>query len=128
MGLTSVQVVLQCLYSQCRTTEFGSALHHALCECSDLGLDTSDFLPPLIRQQGLRRRANLDTIDATASASATHSVSRRYASVSAGIHSRPTRSADYGPTPTATVPFLMPTTLTAALSIASTNGAILEQL
>lgn len=126
--LTILQVVLQCLYSQCQTTQFGSAIHHALSECSDDGLDTFNFLPPLIRHQGLRKRASLDAVYATASASATHSVSRRYASVSAGSNPHPTRSAAYGPTPTPTVSYFTPTTLTSALSVASTNGTVLRHL
>lgn len=126
--LTVVQVVLQCLYSQCQTTQFGSALHHALSECSDYGVDASDFLPPLIRHEGLRKRTNLKVAYATVSASAIHSVSRRYASVSAGNNPRQTRSAAYAPTQIPTVSFLTPTTLTSAPSVTSTNITILQQL
>lgn len=48
--------MLQCLYSQCQTTQFGSALHHTLSACPNAGIDAVDALPPLIRNQRLRKR------------------------------------------------------------------------
>lgn len=89
------QAVFQCLYSQCQTAQFGSALHHALAECSSFVEDGSDILPHLIRHQGLRKRESSLTGYASgyASASAVHSVYRRFASASAPANPRPTRSA-----------------------------------
>lgn len=83
--LTLNQVVLQCLYSQCLTSQFGPALHHTLSACSDSTPDTPDVEPPLIRYQSLRKRGAPTTGAASGhvSASAVHSVARRSASASA---------------------------------------------
>ena len=86
VGLTnSTKAVLQCLYSQCPTTQFASAMHFALLTCSGTNMDTSDTLPPLIRHQGLRKRGIPVTgvVSTHASASAVHSVLRRSVSGSA---------------------------------------------
>ena len=93
--LISCKAVFQCLYSQCQTAQFGSALHYALAECSSFTTDGSENLPPLIRHQGLRKRESPLTGYASgyASASVVHSVYRRYASASAPANPRPTRSA-----------------------------------
>ncbi|SLM38462.1 Extracellular membrane protein, CFEM domain [Lasallia pustulata] len=86
--------VFQCLYSQCQTAQFGSALHHALAECSSFTSDVSD-IPHLIRRRVHRKRDSPLTgyRSGYASASAVHSVYRRYASASAPANPRPTRSA-----------------------------------
>lgn len=87
------QAVLQCLYSQCQTAQFGSALHHALSKCSSLETEIADISPPLLREQGLRKknkRAVGDTSD-PGSAPAIGSVARQSASASA-TSKRPTRS------------------------------------
>ena len=89
------QVVLQCLYSQCQTTRFGTALHQVLSACTDYETDTLDASPPIIRHQGLRKRGSPSNVYASGhlSATAAHSVARRSFSVSAYVNSRPTRSA-----------------------------------
>ena len=87
------QAVLQCLYSQCQTAQFGSALHHALSKCSSLETEIADISPPLLREQGLRKR-NKRTVENTSdpgSAPAIGSVARQSASASA-TSKRPTRS------------------------------------
>lgn len=94
-GLRSLtlQAVLQCLYSQCQTAQFGSALHHALSKCSSLEKGIADISPPLLREQGLRKR-NKRTVEDTSdpgSAPAIGSVARQSASASA-TSKRPTRS------------------------------------
>lgn len=128
--LTLVQAVLQCLYSQCQTTHFGSALHFALSQCAEYGLGTTDILPPLIRHQGLRKRAYPDLKDLSvhAIASATHSVARRLASISAVPYPKPTRSAAYPAANTYANPHSLPTTLITAVLSASGNGTVPQAL
>lgn len=87
------QAVLQCLYSQCQTAQFGSALHHALSKCSSLETEIADISPPLLLEQGLRKR-NKRTVEDTSdpgSAPAIGSIARQSASASATLK-RPTRS------------------------------------
>lgn len=50
------QVVFQCIYSQCPSAHFGSALHIALTNCSEFDTMEQRSLPPLLRQQSLRKR------------------------------------------------------------------------
>ena len=99
-----IQVVLQCLYSQCPTTQFGSALHYALLECPSFGNNESEYLPPLIGHQGLRKRANKPLASVSAqvlghyvSASAGRLLARRSVIASAFVRARPTRSQDRYP-------------------------------
>ena len=96
------KVVLQCLYSQCQTSQFGSALHQTLSACSDSAVDTLDALPPLIRHPGLRKRGSPSNgyVSGQLSASAIHSVARRSVSASAYVSTRPTRSVGHFPTVT----------------------------
>ena len=112
--------MLQCLYSQCQTTQFGSALHQTLTACSDSGIDALDALPPLIRHQGLRKRGSQSIGYATGrlSASAVHSVARRSVSASAYVSARPTRSVGHLPAHTHD----LPTSLTMA-TFTSSSGA-----
>lgn len=105
-------VVLQCLYSQCQTTQFGSALHHALSECSDPKTGAPDIFPPLIRHQGLRKRGSQPIVSIAAPARvvmvsvsakiAGHSVARRsvVASGIARFSARPLRSVIRSAAPT----------------------------
>ena len=92
------KAVLQCLYSQCQTTHFATALHYAIDACPGSALDSSDTLPPFIRHQGLRKRNNPANAhgsgarSASVSASAVHLLARRSASGSLVASSRPTRS------------------------------------
>ena len=93
------KVVLQCLYSQCQSTVFGSALHQTLAACPGSALDALDTLPPLIRHQGLRKRNNVMSIHGAHSASVSVSTSRKLARRSAAgsvvRSARPTRSVPY---------------------------------
>ena len=115
-------MVLQCLYSQCQTTQFGSALHQTLTACSDLGVDTFDALPPLIRHQGLRKRGSpsIGYVSGRLSASATHSVARRSVSASAYVSARPTRSVGRQAAQTHGLPI----SLAAAISIPSSGASM----
>ena len=99
--LTNIlQVVLQCLYSQCQTTQFGSAVHLTLSACSNSGMDALDALPPLIRHHGLRKRGSPSNgyVSGHLSVSAIQSVARRSVSASAYVSARPTRIAGRFPT------------------------------
>lgn len=118
------QVVLQCLYSQCQTTQFGSALHQTLSACTDHGMDTLDALPPLIRHQGLRKRGSPSIGYATGhlSASAIHSVARRSVSASAYVSARPTRSVGHLPAHTHDLPISLSVAVFAPSSGANVNN------
>lgn len=113
-------VVLQCLYSQCQTTQFGSALHQTLSACSGSGMDTLDASPPLIRHQALRKRgsSNIGYASGHLSASAIHSVARRSVSASAYVSARPTRSVGHLPAYTDALPM----SLLVAISAPSSDG------
>lgn len=101
--------MLKCLQSQCHTAQFGSALHHTIARCSDYFSSLPDVIPPLIRHQGLRKRASSNSTHMTArpqasvrsfsamtSASRAHSVQRRSVSASASINLiQPSQSAAY---------------------------------
>jgi hypothetical protein len=50
------QSVFQCLYSQCDTAQFGSALHHAISQCSGTGGEFLLTVPPVANHDVLRRR------------------------------------------------------------------------
>ncbi|PMD14342.1 hypothetical protein NA56DRAFT_664679 [Hyaloscypha hepaticicola] len=51
------QVVFQCLYSQCDTVHFGSALHHIIAQCFGTGSGLPLFAaPPIPNREDLRRR------------------------------------------------------------------------
>lgn len=118
------QVVLQCLYSQCQTTQFGSALHQTLSACSDSAMDTLDALPPLIRHQGLRKRGSpsIGYASGHLSGSTIHSVARRSVSASAYVSARPTRSVGHLPAPTRDLPVSLSVTLPAPASGANVNS------
>lgn len=81
----TIKAVLQCLYSQCQTAQFGSALHHALSKCSSLETEIADISPPLLREHGLRKRDKRTVGDMSdpGSAPAIGSVARQSASASA---------------------------------------------
>ena len=118
------QLVLQCLYSQCQTTQFGSALHQTLLACSGPALDTLDALPPLIRHQGLRKRGSptISYASGHLSASAIHSVARRSVSASAYVSARPTRGLGHLPARLHDLPTSIPVTFPAPLSGAKLNS------
>ncbi|KAE9370551.1 hypothetical protein N431DRAFT_546364 [Stipitochalara longipes BDJ] len=49
--------VFQCLYSQCDTVHFGSALHHIIAQCFGTGSEMPIFVaPPVPNRDDLRRR------------------------------------------------------------------------
>ncbi|KAI9813508.1 MAG: hypothetical protein M1832_006306 [Thelocarpon impressellum] len=48
--------VFQCLYSQCQTAQFGSALHHAIAACPLDDQEDSKAAPRLIRGARVRKR------------------------------------------------------------------------
>ena len=58
--------MLKCLQSQCHTAQFGSALHHTIARCSDYFSSLSNVIPPLIRHQGLRKRARSYSVQMSA--------------------------------------------------------------
>ena len=104
-SLTSLQAVFQCLYSQCQTAHFGSAIHSALMECSGPDTETHDVLPHLIRHQKSRKRHNTYSDPGSvlapsygsgySSASRTYYATTRHATGSASGYSR-SRSASLG--------------------------------
>ena len=124
------QVVLQCLYSQCQTTQFGSALHHTLSVCTDYGVDTSDASPPLVRHQSIRKRGSLSISSASGhlSASVIHSVARRSVSASAYGTTRPTRSIGHFPIHTHDLPLSSSVATTAPSNSANLNESIVLAL
>ena len=120
------QVVLQCLYSQCQTTQFGSALHHTLSVCTDYGVDISDVSPPLVRHQGIRKRGSPSISSASGhlSSSAIHSVARRSVSASPYGTTRPTRSIGHLPVQTPDLPLSSSVAIPAPSNSANRNEAI----
>ena len=121
------QVVLQCLYSQCQTTRFGSALHHTLSVCTDYGVEASDASPPLVRHQGIRKRGSLSISSASGhrSASVIHSVARRSVSASAYGTTRPTRSIGHLPVHTHDLPLSSSVAAPAPSNSANLNESIM---
>lgn len=115
--LLSAQAVLQCLYSQCQTAQFGSALHYAIAQCSENDSRSNDILPALVRHKALHGRAVPSMYaSASVSASAIHSVARRQLSVSAPGNARPTRSAAYTSPRVHITPIPVPTSRLAAFN------------
>jgi hypothetical protein len=51
-----LQSLFQCLYSQCDTAHFGSALHHAISQCSSLDSEIILSIPRIPKHDVLRRR------------------------------------------------------------------------
>lgn len=52
----SLKSVFQCLYSQCETAHFGSALHHVIAQCFGTGNEILFAVPPIPNYDSLRRR------------------------------------------------------------------------
>lgn len=123
-------VVLQCLYSQCQTTQFGSALHHTLSVCTDYGVDTSDASPPLVRHQSIRKRGSpsIGSASGHLSASVIHSVARRSVSASAYGTTRPTHSIGHVPIHTHDLPLSSSVATTALSNSANLNESIVLAL
>ncbi|OWP06752.1 hypothetical protein B2J93_9 [Marssonina coronariae] len=48
--------VFQCIYSQCDTVHFGSALHHAIAQCFGTNDEVFFAIPPIPNRDSLRRR------------------------------------------------------------------------
>lgn len=88
------QAVLQCLYTQCQTSQFGAAVHQALLTCSTYETFYSNNLPLLIRHQSLRKRSNrtLGNMSSHASASVIRSIARRSTTFSAFTNAYPSKS------------------------------------
>ncbi|KAI4110654.1 MAG: hypothetical protein LQ339_001231 [Xanthoria mediterranea] len=102
--------VLQCLYSQCQTSQFGCALHHTMAHCFEEDSQTVQTLPALIRHQALRKRQIPGAYaSASVSSSAVHSVARGQLSASALDNARPTRSASSTSLLTDVIPIAVPT-------------------
>lgn len=120
------KVVFQCLYSQCPTTQFGSALHHSLSACRDYDAGTLNALPPLVRHQGLRKRGIQTTgmVSGRVSTSATHSVARRSVSASVVHSARITKSV--GSLPTLKPRALSSDALLAPLGTEDTDTTIIQ--
>ena len=70
-ALISSKALLQCLYSQCQTAQYGLALHHAISTCSKYGSNVVPMLPTLIRHRN-RRTPDVETVPDHASSSASH--------------------------------------------------------
>ena len=96
--IDKIQVVFQCLYSQCSTSNFGPALHHAISRCTSDGHEFLSIHPPLIRHDGLRKRWDFEADQQSGSL------------LSSAFASYPTQSAGNGQTPTKVLkgPFFMP--------------------
>ena len=120
--IDGLKAILQCLYSQCQTSLFPTALHYALAACPSSAPDSSDTLPPLIRHQGLRNR-NSPTREnrsgaqtASVSVSAHRLLARRSASSSVVVSSRPTRSIANLPSKTHSLMTTFPATFVTSVS------------
>lgn len=87
-------------------------------------MDTLDALPPLIRNQGLRKRGSpsIGYTSGHLSASAIHSVARRSVSASAYVSARPTRSLGHLPAPTHDSPMSLSVALPVPSSGANGDG------
>ncbi|KAL2065429.1 hypothetical protein VTL71DRAFT_3099 [Oculimacula yallundae] len=48
--------VFQCIYSQCDTAHFGSALHHAIAQCFGTSNEVFFAVPPIPNREALQRR------------------------------------------------------------------------
>lgn len=51
-----IKSVFQCLYSQCDTAHFGSAVHHVIAQCYGTGNEVLFVVPPIPNRDSLRRR------------------------------------------------------------------------
>ncbi|CZS98228.1 uncharacterized protein RAG0_07031 [Rhynchosporium agropyri] len=56
MPSTKTSSVFQCIYSQCDTAHFGSALHHAIAQCFGTNNEVFFAVPPIPNREALRRR------------------------------------------------------------------------
>jgi hypothetical protein len=127
--LTRTKSVFQCLYSQCDTAHFGSALHYVIAQCYGAGNEILFAVPPIPNRDSLHRReaeyAAGAKLYGSGSAVGYPTESTGYATQSAGY---PTQSVGgpYSPSPTpsppsmetATSPALIPATPTVPSYIA----------
>ena len=91
--------MFQCLYSQCQTADFGSALHLAITQCSSHDFMGSSFVPHILRQRGYEARShdqNTKHVGSVSWSAIHHTIG--YRSIS------PTRSVEYRPQATLTRP------------------------
>ena len=88
------QAILQCLYTQCQTSQFGAAVHQALLTCSTYETFYSNNLPQLIRHQSLRKRSSktLGNMSSHASASVIRSIAHRSTTFSTFSNPYPSKS------------------------------------
>ncbi|PBP22992.1 hypothetical protein BUE80_DR006161 [Diplocarpon rosae] len=102
--------VFQCIYSQCDTAHFGSALHHAMAQCLGTKNEVFFAVPPIPNRDSLRRREEEYAAGEKLYGSGSGSASG-YPTNSANF---PTQSANYltdsvggsySPSPTASLPF-----------------------
>ncbi|KAH7333455.1 hypothetical protein BKA65DRAFT_553800 [Rhexocercosporidium sp. MPI-PUGE-AT-0058] len=126
--LTSPKSVFQCIYSQCDTAHFGSALHHAIAQCFGTSNEVFFAVPPIPNRDTLRRREEEYAAGAklvgsgSAAGYPTESATFPVQSVN-----YPTDSVGgpYSPSPTASTPFpFFP--LTSATSPAVTSATPTE--
>lgn len=123
------QSVFQCIYSQCDTAHFGSALHHAIAQCFGTRNEVFFAVPPIPNRDALRRReeeyAAGDRLAGSGSAAGYPTESATYPVQSANF---PTDSVGgpYSPSPTSTLfPFFPLNTATspAITSVTPTEPA-----
>lgn len=120
---------MQCLYSQCQTAHFASALHHTIEQCSEDDSQFAQNLPALIRHQGLRIRAVPSMYaSASVSAPAIHSGVRRQSSTLAPGKARPTRTPASTSRRTAITPIALPTSHCARLNATIFNTTAVSSL
>ncbi|KAH6716358.1 hypothetical protein BKA61DRAFT_342067 [Leptodontidium sp. MPI-SDFR-AT-0119] len=100
--------VFQCIYSQCDTAHFGSALHHAIAQCFGTSNEVFFAVPPIPNRDALRRREEEYAAGAklagSGSAAGYPTESATFPVQSANY---PTNSVGgpYSPSPTASTPF-----------------------
>ncbi|PVH70166.1 hypothetical protein DL98DRAFT_661313 [Cadophora sp. DSE1049] len=98
--------VFQCIYSQCDTAHFGSALHHAIAQCFGTSNEVFFAVPPIPNRDALRRReeeyAAGEKLAGSGSAAGYPTESATYPVQSANV---PTDSVGgpYSPSPTSTL-------------------------
>ncbi|KAG4438602.1 hypothetical protein IFR05_005926 [Cadophora sp. M221] len=106
--LNSHKSVFQCIYSQCDTAHFGSALHHAIAQCFGTSNEVFFAVPPIPNRDALRRREEEYAAGAKLAGSGS---AAGYPTESATF---PVQSANYptdsvggpySPSPTASTPF-----------------------
>ncbi|KAE8443431.1 hypothetical protein EG329_001828 [Mollisiaceae sp. DMI_Dod_QoI] len=113
--------VFQCLYSQCDTVHFGSALHHVIAQCFGTGNEILFAAPPIPDRDSLRRReaeyAAGAKLYGSGSAAEYPTGSVGYAIQSAGY---PTQSVGGPYSPSPTIPYFSLDTATSPVLTSAT--------